>query len=81
MHKPSQLPHTTTHIHTHADTYYTPEGERKRVLALPLEEGREYFTTPQAMLGHITQKMIAYFDTKEKRSERRMQELLTPGTI
>jgi hypothetical protein len=62
------------------DAYYTPEGERKRILALPIEEGREYFETREAFLTYVQKHMTAYFDAKEKGSERRLKDLLTPGT-
>jgi len=56
-----------------ADAYYTPEGERKRILALPIEEGREYFETREAFLTYTTKHMTAYFDAKEKGSEHRLK--------
>ena len=75
----SPSPHTTTNVHF-TDAYYTPEGERKRILALPIEEGREYFETREAFLTYVHEHMTAYFGAKEKGSERRLKDLVTPGT-
>lgn len=60
--------------------FYTPEGERKRVLALPIEEGREYFKSKEDYLTFVTKRMIAYFDAKEKRPGRSSQSCMTPGS-
>ena len=51
-------PHAPTNMHL-ADAYYTPEGERKRILALPIEEGREYFETREAILTYTTKHMTS----------------------
>jgi hypothetical protein len=60
--------------------FYTPEGERKRILALPIEEGREYFKSKEDYLTFVTKRMIAYFDAKEKRPGRPSQNCMTPGS-
>lgn len=80
---PPCLAQTLTHVPTNThltDAYYTPEGERKRILALPIEEGREYFETREAFLTYVIKHMTAYYEAKEKGSERRLKELVTPGT-
>ncbi len=70
----------TGSVHPASDfSYYTPEGERKRILALPVEEGREYFSTRDGFLAYVTKRMTAYFEAKEKGTERKVKDLLTPG--
>jgi hypothetical protein len=50
-------PHLRQHTHTHTDTYYSPEGDRKRLLPLALRRGLEVFETRREWLTYIFERM------------------------
>lgn len=43
--------------HTYSDTYYSPEGDRKRLLPLALRRGLEVFETRREWLAYIFERM------------------------
>ena len=51
----------SSHHHHHhdppLDTFYSPEGNRKRVLPLPLTVGTEYFETRESIYKFIRERM------------------------
>lgn len=56
------VPHSThtigIHIPTHqTDTYYSPEGDRKRLLPLAMRRGLEVFDTRPEWLAYIFERM------------------------